>query len=122
MEPRRPWIILGSFWRTKPVSSSLSPALTGKVPKIAGCCPVNSYLHIVKWLVLLAFWVNTTGILRAVLARIPSVPGQIDASYKGDRIVHHHDLLVVTGTNGVPSVEAEVNSAMTLPVELEHRE
>jgi hypothetical protein len=52
-----------------------------------------------------------------VLARIPAPDGDVEATAERDRIVHHHDLLVVRRADGKVVVEAEADAPRRAPAQ-----
>jgi hypothetical protein len=53
-----------------------------------------------------------------MLRRIKTAFREVDPPYKSDGIIHHHDLLVMTGPHGMMSVETKVKSPVCSPAQL----
>ena len=60
-----------------------------------------------------AIFAHPARIMRQMIGRVPTVLGRVDAAAKGQRIVGHDDLLVVTGAKGVMPVQGEMDPVTT---------
>jgi len=64
--------------------------------------------------------IHPPGIIWGVLRGIPPALREVYSAYKGNSIIHDHDLLVVRGADRMVSVQPEMNAPMGLPLEIEN--
>jgi len=62
------------------------------------------------------------GLVGGVPPRVPARRREVEAAREGDRVVHHDDLLVLGGAQGMIAVQAEVEARMAGPHRPETRQ
>jgi hypothetical protein len=96
------------------------PAFANQVPECGGSRPVDRHLYIMERRIGITSGIHPPGIIWGVLRGIPPALREVYSAYKGNSIIHDHDLLVVRGADRMVSVQPEMNAPMGLPLEIEN--
>jgi hypothetical protein len=103
-------------------ASGMAPATPGQQSQRTRGLAVDHHLDVVERAIGLARRIDASRVVGLVAARVPAADGDVETAREGQRIVDHHKLLVLGGTERDRRIEAEGDLRGHLPVEGEPRQ
>jgi len=107
-----PWIARARARRAGP---GAAPAVAGELPERRRRVAIDHDLHVVERRIGRAGGIDAARLVGAVRRRVPTPDREVDAADERNRVVDHHDLLVVRGPDRMMVVEVKSESAVGAP-------
>jgi len=114
--------IAGPSWGAEQVTGRAAPALACERPERGRGRTAHGDLHVVERAIPASRRIDPCRLVDAVVRCVPAIRREVEAAEERDRVVDHHELLVVTGAERVLTVETELQAAVRPPSELDRGE